>query len=363
MDFLNNLFTNLYDAIKIFLVDFLKGTTLRADAQSALVALVMAIIAITAILIFAPLTMLALTYLERKLVGRIQNRIGANRAGPFGLLQPVADMIKFFIKEDIVPANADKLVHTLAPIVVNIPVVLAFAVLPFGKGMTAVDINVGLLYVVAVGSVGTIVIFMAGFGSSNKFALIGGMRAVAQIISYEVPQVFSLVTVLLLTGTMSLTKIVDAQSGWGGFQWFVFAFPVGPIAFFIFFLAAMAEANRTPFDLPEGESEIVSGHHTEYSGMKFGMFYFAEFLNLFFLCALGATLFLGGWQGPILPPWLWLLIKTYALIWIAFWWRGTLPRFRIDQLMGFAWKVLVPLALVNIFLTTVLLPIYDSLGF
>ncbi|MBI3912890.1 MAG: NADH-quinone oxidoreductase subunit NuoH [Chloroflexi bacterium] len=363
MDFLNNLFTNLYDAIKLFMIDLLKGSTLTIDAQSVLVALVMAVIAISAILIFAPLTMLTLTYLERKLVGRFQSRIGANRAGPFGLLQPFADMIKFFIKEDIIPANADKLVHTLAPIAVNIPVVLAFAVLPFGKGMTALDLNVGVLYVVAVGSLTIIGIFMAGFGSSNKFALIGGMRAVAQIISYEVPQVLTLVTILLLSGTMSLNKIVEAQSGWGGMQWFIFALPVGPIAFFIFMLAAFAEAGRVPFDLPEAESELTAGYFTEYSGMKFGMFYFAEFLNLFFLCALGATLFLGGWQGPFLPGWLWLLIKAYALVFVAFWFRGTLPRFRIDHLMGLAWKVLVPLALVNIFLTTVLLPVYNALGF
>ncbi len=363
MDFLNNLFTNLYDAIRAALTDALKGTDLRGDAQSVLVALIMALIVITAILIFAPVTMLILTYLERKLVGRIQDRIGANRAGPLGFLQPIADMIKFFIKEDIIPEKADRLLHTLAPIVVNIPVVLAFSVLPFGKGMAAVELNVGLLFVVAVGSIAIIGIFMAGFASGNKYSLIGGMRAVAQIISYEVPQVLTLVSVILLAGTMSLTKIVDAQGGWFGMQWFIFAFPVGPIAFVIFFLAAMAEAGRAPFDLPEAESELTAGYFTEYSGMKFGMFYFAEFVNTFFLCALGATLFLGGWQGPLLPPWIWLLIKTYALVFIAFWWRGTLPRFRIDQLMGFAWKVLVPLALINLFLTTVLLPIYNALGF
>ncbi len=363
MDFLNNLFTNLYDNVKVLLVDALKSSGLPADAQGVLVALVLAVIVITAILIFAPVTFLALTYLERKLVGRMQNRIGANRVGPFGLLQPIADMIKMFTKEDIIPANADRLVHTLAPIAILIPTVMSFAVVPFGRNMQALDLNVGLLYIVAMGSLGTIAVFMAGFGSSNKFALIGGMRAVAQIISYEIPQVLTLVTILLLTGTMSLQKIIDAQSGWGGWQWYVFAFPVGPIAFIVYFLSALAEVNRTPFDLPEGESEIVAGHMTEYSGMKFGMFYFAEFLNMFIVCMIAATLFLGGWQGPFLPPWVWMLVKTYALVWIAFWFRGTLPRFRIDQLMGFAWKVLVPIALINIFVTTVLLPLYNSLGF
>ncbi len=363
MDFLNNLFTNLYDAIKSWLADLVKGAGWTLDAQSVTVALVMAVIVIVVILVYAAVSMLFMTFLERKLVGRMQDRPGANRAGPFGLMQPLADMLKFFIKEDIIPENADKLAHTLAPIVANIPFVLSFAVLPFGKGMTAVDLNVGVLYIVAVGSLGIIAIFMAGFGSRNKFALVGGIRAVAQVISYEVPQVLTLVSVLLLTGSMSLNKIVEAQSGWGGLQWYIFAFPVGPIAFVIFFLAAMAEAGRAPFDLPEAESELTAGYHTEYSGMKFGMFYFAEFVNLFLLSALGATLFLGGWQGPILPPWLWLLIKTYALVFIAFWWRGTLPRMRIDQLMGFAWKVLVPIALFNIFLTTVLLPLYNALGF
>lgn len=362
MDFLNNLFPNLYKAIDAFLHDSFRGLGLRADAESVLVQLVMGIIVVTVILIFAPVTMMFLTWLERKIVGRIQNRLGPNRVGPWGLLQPIADMIKMFTKEDIIPSGADRWVHTLAPIVLVIPVVLAFAVIPFGPSMAPVDLNIGILYIVALGSLATIGIFMAGFGSNNKFALIGGMRAVAQIISYEIPQVLSIVTVLLLAGSLSLVKIVDAQGAWSGMRWFLFAIPVGPIAFAIYVISAIAETNRTPFDLPEAESEIVAGHHTEYSGMKFGLFYLAEYLSLFVVCSIGSTLFLGGWQGPFLPPWIWFLLKTYLLIFVAMWIRGTLPRFRIDQMMGFAWKVLVPISLVNIVLTGVGLPYLKSLG-
>ncbi len=362
MGYLNDLFPNIYKSIDAFLHDVLRGLNLRPDAESVIVSLIMAAIVITTILIFAPVTMMFLTWLERKVVGRIQNRLGPNRVGPWGLLQPIADMIKMLTKEDIIPTDADRWVHTLAPIVLVIPIVLAFAVIPFGRGMAPVDLNIGILYIVAVGSLATIGTFMAGFGSSNKFALIGGMRAVAQIISYEIPQVLTIVTVLLLAGSLSLVKIVEAQGGWNGLRWFILTFPVGPIAFIVFMIAGIAESNRTPFDLPEGESEIVAGHHTEYSGMKFALFYLAEYLELFIVCAIATTLFLGGWQGPILPPWLWFLLKTYVLVFIAMWIRGTLPRFRIDQMMQFAWKVLVPIALVNIVLTGIALPIFKSIG-
>lgn len=362
MDFLNDLFPNIYKAIDAFLHDVLHGLNLRPDAESVIVSLIMAAIVITAVLIFAPVTMMFLTWLERKVVGRIQNRLGPNRVGPWGLVQPIADMIKLLTKEDIIPTDADRWVHTLAPIVLVIPIVLAFAVIPFGRGMAPVDLNIGILYIVAVGSLATIGIFMAGFGSNNKFALIGGMRAVAQIISYEIPQVLTIVTVLLMAGSLSLVKIVEAQGGWNGLRWFILTFPVGPIAFIIFMTAGIAESNRTPFDLPEGESEIVAGHHTEYSGMKFALFYLAEYLELFIVCAIATTLFLGGWQGPLLPPWLWFLLKTYVLIFITMWVRGTMPRFRIDQMMQFAWKVLVPIALANIVLTGIALPIFKSIG-
>mgnify|MGYP001289176108 CR=1 FL=1 len=356
MDFINNIFPNTYRALEAFLRDTFITWNLRADAVSVLTQVAMGLVVITVILIFAPVTMMFLTWMERKVIGRMQDRIGPNRVGPFGLLQPVADMVKILTKEDIIPAGADKWVHTLGPIVLVIPVVLSFAVIPFGRDMAPVDLNIGILFIVALGSLATIGIFMAGYGSNNKFALIGGMRAVAQIISYEIPQVLSIVTVLLLAGSLSLVSIVNGQSNF----WYVFAIPVGPIAFVIYMISAIAETNRTPFDLPEAESEIIAGHHTEYSGMKFGLFYLAEYLSLFLICAIGSTLFLGGWQGPLLPPWIWFLIKTYVLIFVAMWMRGTLPRFRIDQMMAFAWKVLVPISLVNIVLTAVLVSVFKS---
>jgi NADH-quinone oxidoreductase subunit H len=362
MDILNNLFVNIYDAINGLLNNLVGGLGLRPDAASAIVSAVMGLLVITAILLFGVSVVLSLIWLERKVAARVQDRLGPNRVGPYGLLQPVADTVKMFIKEDIVPTNADGLVHLLAPVVALGPAVLAFAVIPFGRGMAPVDLNIGILWVVSVGSIGTVGLFMAGYGSNNKFALIGGMRAVAQAISYEIPQVLTIVPIILMVGSMSLVKIVEAQSGWGGLRWFVFAVPVGPIAFVIYYISALAEVNRTPFDLPEGESEIVAGHHTEYSGMKWGLFYLAEYFNFFIVCTIASTLFLGGWQGPFLPPWLWFLIKTYGLILVGMWIRMTLPRFRVDQLMKFAWQVLVPIALVNILVTGIAIPIFKAMG-
>jgi NADH-quinone oxidoreductase subunit H len=362
MDLLNNLFVNLYDWLAGALHALAAGLNLVKDAENAIVAAVMSLVVIVVLLLWLVLMVLVLIWLERKNAARIQDRVGPNRVGPFGLLQPVADTIKMFIKEDIVPTNADRLVHTLAPIVVAAPAVLAFAVIPWGKGMFPVDLNIGVLWVVAVGSIGTIGIFMAGYGSNNKYSLLGGMRAVAQMVSYEVPQVLTIVAIVLMTGSLSLNKIVDAQSGWGGMQWYIFAFPVGPIAFIVYYLSALAEVNRTPFDIPEGESEIVAGHHTEYSGMKWGLFYVGEYFNFFLVCTIAVTLFFGGWQGPLLPPYVWFLIKVYALILLGMWIRMTWPRFRVDQLMGFAWKTLVPIALVNIILAALATPILKAIG-
>lgn len=358
MDLINNLFTNLYNLVAQTLSSLLTGL-LGKPLADVIVFLIMGVIVITVLLVMAPVIMLFETWMERKVIARIQDRIGPNRVGPLGLLQPIADMIKMFIKEDIVPRNGDKVVHFLAPVIALMPVVLVLAAIPFGRGMAAIDLNVGLLYLLAVGSIGTIGIFMAGWGSNNKFALIGGMRAVAQIVSYEIPQVLSVLVIVLLTGSLSLNKIVEAQGSWFGLGWFVFkGFPVAPIAMVFYFIAAIAEANRAPFDLPEAESEIVAGHHTEYSGMKWGLFYLAEYLNMFVVSAIGVTLFLGGWQGPILPPWIWFMAKSFAIVFILMWIRGTLPRVRVDQLMGLAWKRLIPLALVLILVTGLLLPIY-----
>jgi len=309
-----------------------------------MVVVVSILVSIIAIAVFGPVTMMYLTLLERKLVGRIQNRYGPNRVGAWGLLQPIADGVKMLTKEDIVPLGADRFAHFLAPVIIVIPALLIFSVIPFGRGMTAVDLSVGVLLFLALASTTTIWIFVASWGSRNKFSLLGGMRSVAQMISYEIPMVLSIVPVLLVVGSFSTVRIVEAQDGW---SWFVFT-PWGVLGFLIFFLTGVAEVNRTPFDLPEGESEIVAGFHTEYSGMKFALFYMAEFMNTFSVSAIVATLYLGGWQGPWLPSWLWFFIKTYALICVMMWFRGTFPRFRVDQLMGFAWKFLLPLSLVNL---------------
>jgi NADH-quinone oxidoreductase subunit H len=246
-------------------------------------------------------------------------------------------------KEDITPTAARRLVYNLGPILFVPPAVLTLAVIPFGEGMVGADLNIGFLYLIAISATSTIAIFMAGWGSSNKFALLGAMRAVAQIVSYEVPQILSVVGVLILAGSLSMVRIVEEQT-----VWFVV---LQPIAFFIFVLASIAEVNRSPFDIPEAESEIVAGYHTEYSGLKFGFFYVAEYINVFTIAAVTTTLFLGGWAGPFLPGWLWFFIKVYFIIFVLMWVRGTLPRLRVDQLMNLAWKFLVPLALGNVLIS------------
>ncbi|MGB8646547.1 MAG: NADH-quinone oxidoreductase subunit NuoH [Anaerolineae bacterium] len=369
MDYIANLFPNIAQSIQDALKSLFAGWGLAPDAANVLTFFIWALVVITVLLILGPVVMMYMTWIERKWVARLQDRIGPNRVGPFGLLQPIADMIKFIIKEDIVPASADKFLHTFAPIAVVIPVVMAFAVVPWGKQMAAVDLNVGILYILAAGSLGTIGIFAAGFGSNNKFALVGAMRAIAQIVSYEIPQVLAISVVVLLAGSLSLTKIVQAQSGGGtGLGWFLWFIPVGPIAFIVYLIAATAEVNRVPFDLPEAESELVAGYHTEYSGMKFGMFYLAEFLNTFIISLVGASLFLGGWQGPFVDqvPLLGVLyfsVKVFLLVVLQPWLRGTLPRIRVDQLMNLAWKVLVPITLVLLVLTPPTLFVARLLGY
>ncbi len=338
---MDQLFFNLKQTLLGLLSSFLPGD---------LIPILSAFVSISAIAVLGPVTMMYLTWFERKLISRIQNRIGPNRVGIFGLLQPLADGVKMLTKEDIVPAGADKTVHLLAPVMIVIPALLVFSVLPFGRNMTAVDLNVGFLFFIAVSATTTIAIFMGSWASRNKFSLLGGMRSVAQLVSYEVPMVLSAVPVILAVGSLSTVSIVEAQSGWHGFKWFVFT-PWGFVAFIIFYLCGVAECNRTPFDIPEGESEIVAGFHTEYSGMKFALWYMAEFMNVFTISGLTATLFLGGYQGPILPSWVWFFIKTYALVFVMMWFRGTLPRLRVDQLMGLAWKFFLPLTLINLFVT------------
>jgi len=292
------------------------------------------------ILVFVMAMIMGFIWFERRGLGRFQVRLGPNRAGPFGLLQPVADAIKVLIKEDIIPAKGDKLVHWLAPVVAFVPALMIFAVVPFHDGALLADLNIGILYVVAVSSVGVVGIFMAGWGSNNKYSLIGAMRAVAQMVSYEIPLALSIIGVVLIAGSLSMNSIVEAQN--------IPFILLQPLGFIIYFLAACAEINRTPFDLLEAESEIVAGFHIEYSGMKFAMFYLVEYCEVLAISAIITTLFLGGWRGPLLPPFLWFLIKVFGVFFLIFWVRSTIPRLRIDQVMAFAWKCLLPLALINL---------------
>ena len=300
------------------------------------------------------------TILERKILGRIQNRFGPNRVGPFGFLQPAADGIKMLTKEDIVPRDADKIVHFLAPLALIVPVALALAVLPYGRNMAPVEFDAGLLFFFAVGASTELSVFMAGWSSRNKYSLIGAMRGIAHMISYEVPLVLSTISVIMIVGSLSLVKIVEAQSDFvfGWFPgWHVFT-PWGFAGFILFMIAATAESNRAPFDLPEAESEIIAGYLTEYSGFKYALFFMGEYWGMFAISGLAVTLFLGGWNAPFpflqfIPSYIWFFAKLIALILTFIWMRGTLPRLRLDQLMSFAWKFLLPLVLVNIIVAAI----------
>lgn len=298
------------------------------------------------------LTLFALvSVLERKILARIQNRLGPNRVGPFGLLQPVADGIKMLIKEDIVPARADKVVHFIAPILLAATAILALGIIPYGRNMTPFAIDGGILFFFAVGATTELSVFMAGWASNNKFSMLGAMRAIAQMVSYELPLIITVLPVVMIVGSLTPDAIVAAQGGyWLGFipRWFVLT-PWGAAAFIVFFVSSLVESNRTPFDVPEGESEIVAGHMTEYSGFKYAIFFMGEYLGMFAVSGLAVTLFLGGWQAPLpflqfVPSWLWFFAKLGVLIFVFIWVRGTLPRIRVDQVMNFAWKFGLPMA-------------------
>ncbi len=278
-----------------------------------------------------------------------------NLAGSYGWFQPVADGLKMLTKEDIVPRNADKLVHFLAPIVLLVPTLLAYAVLPYGRNLVPLNLDAGMLFFFAVGASTELAIFMAGWSSRNKYSLLGAMRAIAQMISYEIPLIISSVTVIMITGSLSLVAIVERQGGYTfGFipHWFVFT-PWGFAGLIIFLIAALAESNRSPFDIPEAESELIAGHLTEYSGFKYALFFLSEYLGMFAMCGLATTLFLGGWQSPTpwldwVPAYVWFFGKLIALVLLFIWIRGTVPRLRVDQLLNFAWKFMLPMALLNL---------------
>ncbi len=328
------------------------------------------------LVIGAVLTFVAyLTLLERKVLGWIQVRLGPNRVGPWGLLQPLADGVKLIMKEEITVAGANKAVYLIAPIIVVVCALIPFAVIPFAKGLglesilgpmaekydlnsgVISDINVGILYIFGISSLGVYGVVLGGWASNNKYSLLGSIRSGAQMISYELGLSLSVIGVLMLAGSLSLTGIVEAQdSVW---KWYIFRQPLG---FLLFLIAGSAEIARTPFDLLECENELVAGYQTEYSSMKFGLFYLGEYAHLLFLSALATTLYFGGWQGPILPPIVWFLLKTFFFVFLFVWIRGTYPRLRYDRVMSFGWKVLLPLGLFNVMITAFLYALYLQRG-
>jgi NADH-quinone oxidoreductase subunit H len=310
------------------------------------------------VILFAMLGIVSyLIYAERKIAGHMQARPGPNRVGPLGLFQPIADIAKLFLKEEFIPSAANKIIFHIAPILAVVPALVSFSVVPIGPNFIVTDVNVGLLVFLAMSSLGVYSITLAGWSSNNKYALLGGLRSSAQMISYELAMGLSTIGVLLLAGTLSLTDIVRAQQGaWmlGPVpvpRWFVFQ---QPLAFVIFMITAFAETNRAPFDLPEAESELVAGFHTEYSSMKWGMFFLGEFMNVITISSIAITLFLGGWSGPWLPEslgFVWFFAKLMVLLFLFIWVRWTYPRLRYDQLMHLGWKVLLPIALLNVLAT------------
>lgn len=346
MKFFDLLETAPSDLLKWF-VNLLAGYGVPAW----LLAVISAVIIIgTVIGVFLGLFALC-SVMERKILARVQNRYGPNRVGPFGLFQPVADGIKMITKEDLVPRSADKIVHFLAPVVMMIPALMVLAILPYGRGMVPAELDAGILYFFAVGAGTEVAVFMAGWGSNNKYSVMGAMRAIAQMVSYELPLIISAVVVAMIAGSLSPAAIVEAQGTFAfGFipGWYVLT-PWGFVACILFYIAALAESNRSPFDLPEGESELVAGHLTEYSGFKYATFFMAEYVGMFAICGLLVTLFLGGWQAPlpfltIVPSWCWFFGKVAFVAFTMIWVRATLPRLRIDHLMTFAWKFMLPMS-------------------
>lgn len=339
------------------IAEFIRGLLTGWGFSSNLVTFILKFLGVGAVASFVLVVDILLVWVERKVVARFQDRLGPNRLGPFGLVQPIADVIKLLIKEDILPDGADKVVYNLAPIFALATVLLLWAVIPMAPTILGSDVNIGVLYIVAVGGLGTLGIIMAGWASNNKYALIGAFRTVAQMVSYEVPMVIALMIPVILAHSMGLQSIVDAQS-----VWFVV---IAPLAAVIFLITSIAELGRAPFDLTEAESEIVAGFHIEYTGMKFGLFYAGELLHALTVSALMSTLFLGGWRGPFVEqvPILgvvYLFIKAFLIYYVIMWVRYSFPRLRIDQMLNFCWKFLTPLALVLLIVTAILDKVLSS---
>lgn len=342
-----------------FISSWLTGVLTGWGFSTDWVTVILAFLGVLGAAAFVLLVDIVLVWVERKTVARLQDRLGPNRLGPFGLVQPIADVIKLLIKENITPVGADRVVYNIAPILALATVLLLWAVIPFGPRIIGADLNVGVLYIVAVGAIGTLGIFMAGWASNNKYALIGAFRMIAQMVSFEVPMVITLLVPVILARTMGINGIVQAQN-----VWFIL---VSPIAALIFLITAQAELGRAPFDLAEGESEIIAGFNIEYTGMKFGMFYAGELLHALTFGAIIAALFLGGWRGPGAEAYpflgvIYLFIKAFIFYFVIMWIKYTLPRVRIDQMLNFNWKFLTPLALANLILTAILSKTLEGLN-
>ncbi|MCX8094518.1 MAG: NADH-quinone oxidoreductase subunit NuoH [Candidatus Goldbacteria bacterium] len=350
MDFLKDLIYNTGKPLSQFYT-WLHKVWASFNLPPVLLDIIIQFIVALAVFVFIALNALWIIYYERKFSAKLQIRKGPNRVGPFGLLQTVADTIKLLIKEDINPVKVDKIVFFIAPGIVFLATFLSFLVIPFGNGIIVSDLSIGILYLIAVSGLAVIGILAGGWASNNKYSLIGGLRSAAQIVGYEIPSMLVVLTIVMLAGSMKMSEIISAQAG---YRWFIF---YQPVAFLLFIIAAAAEINRAPFDLPEAESELVSGFITEYSAMKFAFFFLAEYTNLFIVSAVATTLFLGGWQGPLLPPFVWFIIKTYAVVTFLMWIRWSFPRLRVDHLMEFSWKYLLPIALINLLITAFIIKV------
>jgi NADH-quinone oxidoreductase subunit H len=339
-------FVNLLPNVRADWISWLQSFNL----PSSVIVFLDSIVGITLILLFVFPVVMLFIWIERRFIARFQLRPGPNRCGPLGLLQPVADAVKILVKELIMPAKGDKLVHWIAPIIMFVAAFMVFAVFPIGSGVRGAfaDLNIGILYVVAVSSLAV----MAGWGSNNKYSLIGAVRGVAQLISYEVPMVLSIVGVVLIVGSLQMGEIVGRQT--------IPFILLQPLGFLIYFIGAITELNRSPMDMIEADSEIVAGYFTEYSGMKFAMFYLAEYINTLAIAIIVATLFLSGWKGPFLPFWFWFVLKVVAVFMFILWMRATLVRLRIDQVMALSWKFHLPVALVNVFITAAEVLAWDT---
>lgn len=336
-------------------IDLLRSLLMLIIGNELIVRLVMIAAGIGAIMGVIMTAAMVLTFLERKVCGYMQGRIGPNRVGPYGVLQSLADTLKLMSKEDIIPAGVDRVIWALSPMLLFTVSALVYGLFPFETGAVLADVNVGVFLVMAISSQAIMPFLMGGYGSNSKYSLIGGMRIVAMMLSYEAPMAFALLGVVMLSGSMRMSTIVEAQAGGG---WFIF---LQPVAFIIYVITITAETNRTPFDLVECESEIIAGPFTEYSGMRWALFFLAEYANLLSASILTTVLFLGGWSGPFLPGVVWFWLKVAGMIFLFMWFRWSFPRTRVDQLLSFSWKVLLPLALANVLLTGVGMYIWRSM--